>query len=83
MEKFTLLITTKLRRVKYLRLAFMAILLPIRLPLVIANILGQWCESLDGVINDTYSSYEDYFIDRFKLNDAARKQYKENPKKFK
>lgn len=83
MERMMLVITGKLRRVRILRFIFSVLLFPLRLPLILLYLFGEQAEKLDNFIQSLYVKFEYYFVYKFNLNEVARKQYKNQPDKFK
>jgi hypothetical protein len=83
MQRTMLYITTKLKRIKVLRIALGIISLPVRLPLLIIYKLGEWSEHLLNILEHGYSKLEYYIVDKFNWNNIAQEQYKNNPDKFK
>ncbi|PLR99538.1 hypothetical protein CVD19_00310 [Bacillus sp. T33-2] len=81
---YTLHITTKLKRVRLLRIISSFICSPVRLPLLLFYFLGRLADQIDNAVFDNYYfKFEGFVIHRFKWNDVAKEQYKTNPKKFK
>lgn len=78
-----LAITTKLKRIRYTRNVMQIVIWVVFFPLIILMWLGKLGEFLSGFIIDGYYQIESKIIKRFKWDDVARKQYKENPDKFK
>jgi hypothetical protein len=77
-----LYITTKLKRITYLRVITGIFSLPIRLPLFIVYKLGEWSGELLSSIDSVYSKFEYYIVDKLNWNNVAKEQYKNNPNKF-
>jgi hypothetical protein len=79
-----LVITSKLKRVKILRWAFIIILSPIWLPLYGISWLGELAEDMAYKITDgLYFKFEGKIAKKFKWDDVAKEQKKMNPQKFK
>jgi hypothetical protein len=76
--------TTKLKRLKILRLSGSIIALPFRLPLFILWKIGEISMFLDGLMfQSSYDYCERYIVKHFKWDEVAKKQLKINPDKFK
>lgn len=79
-----LYITTKLKRVRYLRTITAILLFPLRLPLFLLYYIGKLAEEADGFLfQNSYNSLENFLVKYLKWNEVAKKQYKQNPDKFK
>lgn len=78
-----LLITSKLRRIKILRFFANLITFPIRLPFILIYLLGQGAMLVNSFIVETYQKFEIFLVNKYKLDEVARKQFEENPQKFK
>jgi hypothetical protein len=78
-----LVITSKLKRVKILRWAFIIILSPIQLTLYGISWLGELAEDMAYKVNGLYFKVEGKIAKKFKWDDVAKEQKKVNPDKFK
>lgn len=81
-----LAITTKLKRIRYTRNIIQVILWVLFSPLFLIYFIGKLLTKIElvlGFIFDLYRIVERKAVDYYNLDDVARKQYKENPKKFK
>ncbi|HCL4455059.1 TPA: hypothetical protein N2D10_003085 [Clostridium botulinum] len=76
-------ITTKLKRYKIVAYIVSIIFLPIRLPMMLLIILGEFSEKLLDVIDRVCWRTLDKIVKIFKFDEIARKQWGINKEKFK
>ncbi|NCI19909.1 hypothetical protein EJM73_08345 [Clostridium botulinum] len=76
-------ITTKLKRYKIVAYIVSIIFLPIRLPMMLLIILGEFSEKLLDVIDGVCWRTLDKIVKIFKFDEIARKQWGINKEKFK
>lgn len=77
------MITTKLRRIKTMRWISQIIIWIIGSPFALIYFLGKFSEYVFSFLVNGYDIFERFIVKRFNWNEVAKKQYKENPNKFK
>jgi hypothetical protein len=87
MQKGVLMVTTKLKRYKYLMNVINIISFPIRFPLVLIYVgfekSTKFLESLVDLLDGLLFNIRDYIIHKYNWNGIAKEQYKINKDKFK
>lgn len=76
-------ITTKLKRVRFLRGSYAVILFPINLVFFMFVKIGEFAYFLNQLLLELYYRLENYLANKLKWDDVAKKQYDKNKNKFK